>query len=689
MAVERHGLDNEAMREIERANIECDSLDPKKEVPEKEEDVKLLPGRKLQLWKTCPLILTSEMCERLAYYGIQTNFIVYLTDYMGYNNADATSQANNWSGTCYMTPLLGAFFADAYLGRFWTIIVFSAIYIVGLSCLAVSAGVSSIAPVLNGTPSGGQLFFYWFSMYLIAVGTGGIKPNVSSFGADQFLDGKAEAIARSTFYNYFYFCVNIGSLIASTVIVSLQENEGYGWGYAVPAFAFAIAMGLIALGYRWYRRLSPQGSPLTRVAKTVTAAFMKMRTPVPADTSKLYEEPALAANIHPLEHTPFLTWLDHAAIKEPADKPAWRWNWLHYVSVTNCEEVKCLINFLPVLATNLAFQMVYNCMFTLFVLQGETLDPDLGSGFNISSSQMTTVDTLAVLVFVPIYDFIIFPLSKKCGRPLTILQRIGIGYVVACLAMVVSALVDMKRIHIINQNNLQDVTDTDNSVPMSIWWQVPQYSLVGISEVFSNVGCYELFYNNAPDSMKSTATALWLVIMGISSYVTSALIQIVTAITNTNGNGGWIANNLNQAHLDYFFWLLAVIMFIDIFFYIFVAYMFRPLKHRKSLEEMEIDAKDSVPPPPPPLNMGASANFGVPVIPALTGSVSRAFSVTISNRINSALRQVASKGSMTLGKGSLSRARREGYEMYENLVQGENPSEIEEVEMQEKGKKQT
>ncbi|KAJ0681169.1 putative bacterial ABC-type protein transporter [Helianthus annuus] len=81
-------------------------------------------------WKACPFILGNECCERLAYYGMSTNLVNYLSDRLNQGSVRASTNVSNWSGTCYATPLLGAFLADAYLGRYWTIASFSIIYFI-------------------------------------------------------------------------------------------------------------------------------------------------------------------------------------------------------------------------------------------------------------------------------------------------------------------------------------------------------------------------------------------------------------------------------------------------------------------------------------------------------------------------------------------------------------------------------
>lgn len=128
------------------------------------------------------------------------------------------------------------------------------------------------------------------ALYLIALGTGGIKPCVSSFGADQFDESDASEKKRKTsFFNWFYFSINIGSLVASSVLVWVQTNVGWGWGFGIPAAAMAVAVGSFFLGTPLYRHQRPGGSPITRVAQVIVAALRKTRVEVPEDKSLLHE----------------------------------------------------------------------------------------------------------------------------------------------------------------------------------------------------------------------------------------------------------------------------------------------------------------------------------------------------------------------------------------------------------------
>jgi peptide/histidine transporter 3/4 len=80
--------------------------------------------------RTCQILTGNECCERLAYYGIAINLVVYLQTKLHQEAATAANNVTNWSGTCYIAPLIGGFIADAFLGRYWTIASFSTIYFI-------------------------------------------------------------------------------------------------------------------------------------------------------------------------------------------------------------------------------------------------------------------------------------------------------------------------------------------------------------------------------------------------------------------------------------------------------------------------------------------------------------------------------------------------------------------------------
>lgn len=239
-------------------------------------------------------------------------------------------------------------------------------------------------------------------------------------------------------------------------------------------------------------------------------------------------------------------------------------------TVTQVEELKALIGLLPVWASGIVFAAVYSQMSTVFVLQGNTMDRSMGPNFTIPSASLTLFDILSVLFWTPVYDQLIVPLARKFTgheRGFTQLQRIGIGLLISIFSMVSAGILEVARLSYMRTHNLYDA----EVVPLSIFWQIPQYFFVGCAEVFTFIGQLEFFYDQAPDAMRSLCSALALTTVALGNYLSTLLVTVVTKVTTTGGREGWIADNLNRGHLDYYYWLLAVLSFLNFFVYLWIA----------------------------------------------------------------------------------------------------------------------
>ncbi|GMN51796.1 hypothetical protein TIFTF001_020939 [Ficus carica] len=121
--------------------------------------------------------------------------------------------------------------------------------------------------------------------------------------------------------------------------------------------------------------------------------------------------------------------------------------------------------------------------------------------------------------------------------------------------MIIAAVVEIKRLKTAEEYNLVDKPDV--TIPMSVWWMLPQYMLFGITDVLVLVGLQEFFYDQVPTELRSIGLALYLSISGVGSYLSSFLVSVIEKSTGGSGQDSWFSNNLNRGHLDYFYWLLA------------------------------------------------------------------------------------------------------------------------------------
>ena len=238
--------------------------------------------------------------------------------------------------------------------------------------------------------------------------------------------------------------------------------------------------------------------------------------------------------------------------------------------MTQVEELKSLIRLLPIWATGIIFSAVYSQMGTLFVLQGNTMDLHVSKSFEIPSASLSLFDTVSVIFWVPVYDRVIVPFVRRfTGRNsgFTQLQRIAVGLVISIFAMLAAGALELVRLREVRKHNYYDL----KHVPISIFWQVPQYFIIGCAEVFTFIGQLEFFYEQAPDAMRSLCSALSLTTAALGNYLSTMLVNIVTHVSTKDGKPGWIPDNLNYGHLHYFFWLLALLSVVNLGFYLLVA----------------------------------------------------------------------------------------------------------------------
>lgn len=236
-------------------------------------------------------------------------------------------------------------------------------------------------------------------------------------------------------------------------------------------------------------------------------------------------------------------------------------------TITQVEEAKCIIKMLPIWLCTIIYSVIFTQMASLFVEQGAVMNSHIGTtNFHLPAASMSAFDICSVLIFTGIYRQILVPLAGRLsGNPkgLTELQRMGIGLVIGMLAMVAAGVTELAR--------LKHAIPGKNSSSLSIFWQIPQYVLVGASEVFMYIGQLEFFNGQAPDGIKSFGSSLCMASISLGNYVSSMLVNMVMSVTARGGSPGWIPEDLNKGHMDRFYFLIAVLTAADLVVYVYCA----------------------------------------------------------------------------------------------------------------------
>uniref|UniRef100_A0A8C2E4W6 Solute carrier family 15 member 1 n=1 Tax=Cyprinus carpio TaxID=7962 RepID=A0A8C2E4W6_CYPCA len=350
-------------------------------------------------------IVVNEFCERFSYYGMKAVLVLYFKYFIGWDNDLSTTIYHTFVALCYLTPILGAIIADSWLGK--TIVYLSIVYTIGQVIMAISAIHDITDTNRDGTPDN-MTFHTAMSMLglmLIALGTGGIKPCVAAFGGDQFEEHQEKQ--RSTFFSIFYLSINAGSLLSTLITPILRAQECgiyskqscFPLAFGVPAALMVVALIVFIAGHSMYIMESPKGNILLRVMKCIGFAIKNR------------------FNHRSKQHPKREHWMDWA--EEKYDK-------LLIAQVKMVLKVLFLYIPLPM------FWALFDQQGSRWTLQATTMDGNF------------IVNPILIVIMVPIMDSAVYPLIKKCHINFTPLRRMTVGMLLASLAFVAAALLQIQ-----------------------------------------------------------------------------------------------------------------------------------------------------------------------------------------------------------------------------------------------------
>ncbi|XP_041440215.1 solute carrier family 15 member 1 [Xenopus laevis] len=363
-------------------------------------------------------IVINEFCERFSYYGMRAVLVLYFKYFLQWDDNLATVIYHTFVAICYLTPILGAIIADSWLGKFKTIVYLSIVYAVGQVVMAVSAIHDLTDGNKDGTPDTIEVHVALsiIGLLLIALGTGGIKPCVAAFGGDQFDESQDKQ--RSQFFSIFYLSINAGSLLSTIITPILRGQECgihsqqkcYPLAFGVPAALMVVALVIFIVGSSMYKKVSPQGNIIVKVSKCIGFAI-----------SNRYRN--RSKSIPKREH-----WMDWAKEKYEERLIA---------------QIKMVLKVLFLYIPLPMFWALFDQQGSRWTLQATTMDGNFGA-IQIQPDQMQTVNPILIIVLVPIFDAVLYPLIKKCKLNFTPLKRMTVGMFLAAISFVAAALVQIE-----------------------------------------------------------------------------------------------------------------------------------------------------------------------------------------------------------------------------------------------------
>ena len=483
------------------------------------------PGR---MPRQIPYIIGNEACERFSFYGMRNILVEFLVGsiILAYlpvvdREGHAKDIFHMFVIGVYFFPLLGGWLSDRYFGKYHTVLWFSLVYCAGHACLAL----------FEDSRAG-----FFTGLFLIALGSGGIKPLVVSFCGDQF-DQSNKDKAKIVF-DAFYWIINFGSFFASLLAPFLLHRFGPSVAFGVPGVLMFIATVVFWLGRNRYVHVPPSGNDPHGFMAVVNTA---LRTRVPGQG-----RPGLFVALAGvgLAVLLLLLWL----LTVLGASPSW-WPDFGFV-ISAClalgvvialggwgasmqlerargahpdaavDGVRAVLRILIVFALVTPFWSLFDQKASTWIIQGRQMVMptfswlpqgmgDVLRGWFVSPSQMQALNPLLVMLLIPFNNIVLYPLLRRMGFQVTALRRMGWGIVFSGVAWIAAAVLQLW---------------IDGGDQVALAWQSLPYLLLTFGEVLVSATALEFAYSQAPHAMKGVIMAFW--------YLTSTFGSLWVLLTN-------------------------------------------------------------------------------------------------------------------------------------------------------------
>lgn len=510
-----------------------------------------------------PYIVGNEAAERFSFYGMKTILVVFMTQYLlfaqGQPNYMTDTQAREWMhlfvASAYFFPVIGAIIADAFLGKYVTILALSMVYCAGHLCLAlIDLPSGALAATLD--PKGWMVA----GLVLIAIGSGGIKPCVSAHVGDQFGHTNKHLIEK--IFGWFYFAINFGSFFSTLLTPWLLKNYGPGWAFGVPGILMAVAIFVFWMGRNKFTHIQPRG--------------------------------------------------------------------LRYFGETfGMSGLKSIFKLVPLYLFVAMFWSLYDQGGSAWVEQAQQMNLHF-MGIIWLESQVQAINPLLILIYIPLFAYVIYPLASKVFR-FTPLRKILVGFALTVVSFAIAghaqSLIEREEarfdeiIHPVVLRGDVDVAATckamraeeqnscavqleialalpadkngenpkyaamakpiikagvavmkDGTTQRANWptvgWQLLAYVVITAAEVLVSITCLEFSYTQAPTQMKSLMMSFYLLSVSLGNLFTAAVNRFTM---DASGNSTLVGAN--------YYWFFTKVMIGATVLFIFVVVLYMPREY--------------------------------------------------------------------------------------------------------------
>lgn len=438
-------------------------------------------------------IIGNEACERFSFYGMRnilTQFLISSSILATLTTVDKEIAAKNifhiFVMGVYFFPLLGGWLSDRFWGKYRTIFWLSLVYCAGNACLA--------------TFTDNKTGFYT-GLFLISLGSGGIKPCVSAFVGEQF-DSTNKHLAKLVF-DAFYWIINFGSFFASFLIPPALVMFGPRIAFGIPGALMFVATIIFWFGRARYVVEPPTPGDPHSFGRIVKTAISKS-----SGGKALFGIGILSALASIMLHVfvpavGLVAAICLALVLFGVFTGMGAWFNLNEAKAVHPEEdvegAKSVFPILILFALVTPFWSLFDQKASTWVVQG--LSMELPSWLK-TPAQMQALNPLLVMMLIPFNNAVLFPLLEKIGVRVTQLRKMTLGIGFAGISWILIGYYQLRL---------------DSGESLSVLLQTWPYIILTFGEVLVSATGLEFAYSQAPPKMKSTIMSFWTLSVTIGS----------------------------------------------------------------------------------------------------------------------------------------------------------------------------
>ncbi|NWH69516.1 S15A3 protein, partial [Piaya cayana] len=515
-----------------------------------EERSPLLGGTPLKgRWAARVAVLVAVGLEQAAFFGITANLRLYLSSSaFAWKVPQASHACFFFLGASYLLSPVGGWLADVYVGGYGAMLLSFGVYLVAASLLPVTAWPDGRLSVCGGTTpncsghdgGGGdgtcpgqphQQFCaptIYTGFVLLALGVSSVRANLISFGAEQVKDQGGDAVQR--LFNWFYWSSSVGAAFSLLVVAFVQQNIGFLAGYLAPVACLASALLVFLLATPTFISKPPEGSQVSVIIKLAMKSWgcsclgdtSLLRSLWSLPTLQQIQLPPSSVSPPNLLREPSMpssrSLMKTLTRAGPSPEP-----WGH--------PCPC-----PPAGVNSISHRSLGPPANQFSSRRAFTSPAQKVTFPEAWLLLPNVVTLVALV--PLKVHVIDPFLARWRLVPSALERVALGMFFSLASILAAVLLERERLwYVLHNQTVPQVIGNERylAAALPVWWQVPQFLLFGISEVFVIIPGLEFAYTEAPKSMKGATMGLFFFISGVGLLLGSGLEALLSLTTH-----GWM-----------------------------------------------------------------------------------------------------------------------------------------------------